>query len=117
MHFYDYRRMHKKSTSPSLFGKRLREARNRIGIVQDKLGVLIGMDESCSSARISRYETGTHEPPIATAQKLAMALKVPVAFFYCDDERLAEILIHYAALDDNQIDQLLVHVQRMSEKN
>jgi len=108
--------MHKNSLPHSLFGKRLREARNRVGIAQDKLGVLIGMDESCSSARISRYETGTHEPPIATAQKLAMVLKVPVAFFYCDDDRLAEILILYAAFGDNQKNQLLMHVQGMSEK-
>jgi transcriptional regulator with XRE-family HTH domain len=42
------------------------------------LGVLIGMDESSSSARISRYETGIHEPPIATADKIANALKVPL---------------------------------------
>lgn len=106
--------MHRKSTSTSLFGRRLREARNRMGIAQDKLGVVIGMDESCSSARISRYETGIHEPPIATAGRLAMALKVPLAFFYCEDDRLAEILIHYAALNDDQKSQLLAHVVEMS---
>jgi transcriptional regulator with XRE-family HTH domain len=60
------------------------------------------MDESCSSARISRYQTGTHEPPIATAEKIAIALEVPLPYFFCDDDRLAKILIHYAALDDNQ---------------
>ncbi len=85
-----------------------------MGIAQDKLGVVIGMDESCSSARISRYETGIHEPPIATAGRLAMALKVPLAFFYCEDDRLAEILIHYSALNDDQKSQLLAHVVEMS---
>jgi transcriptional regulator with XRE-family HTH domain len=41
-----------------VFGTRLREARELAGIPQDKLGVMIGLDESSSSARISRYETG-----------------------------------------------------------
>ncbi len=76
-----------------LFGKRLREARELAGIPQDKLGVLIGLDESSSSARISRYETGVHEPPVKTAKQLAMVLKVPLAFLYCDDEVLAKILL------------------------
>lgn len=76
----------------TLFGRRLREARNRAGIPQDKLGVMIGMDEGSSSARISRYETGTHEPPFATAEKLAAMLGVPAAYFYCDDDRLADFL-------------------------
>ncbi len=73
--------MPRQSTPTSLFGKRLREARKRMGIAQDKLGVAIGMDESCSSARISRYETGTHEPPIATVEKIAIALNVPLPYF------------------------------------
>ena len=108
--------MPRQSTPKSLFGRRLREARNRIGIAQDKLGVVIGMDESCSSARISRYETGTHEPPVATAEKLAVALSVPLPFFYCNDDRLAEILIHYQALDDDEKSQLLMHVISLSKE-
>lgn len=76
-----------------LFGKRLREAREMAGIAQDKLGVLIGLDESSSSARISRYETGIHEPPVRTAKQIAAALKVPLAFLYCDDDVLAAILL------------------------
>ena len=71
----------------TLFGRRLREARLRAGIPQDKLGVMIGMDEGSSSARISRYETGTHEPPFATAEKLATALSVPALYFYCNDDQ------------------------------
>lgn len=109
--------MPRQSIPTSLFGRRLREARNRIGIAQDKLGVVIGMDESCSSARISRYETGTHEPPIATAVKLAAALNVPLAYFYCEDDCLAEILIHSAGFDDVQKGQLLMHVLEMSKNN
>ena len=33
---------------------------------QDKLGVLIGLDEECSSARISPYGSGKHQPSLKT---------------------------------------------------
>lgn len=55
-------------------GARLRQARERMGLPQDKLGVMIGLDEGSSSARISRYETGVHEPAFNIACKLAQAL-------------------------------------------
>jgi transcriptional regulator with XRE-family HTH domain len=77
----------------SLFGLRLRLARERAGMAQDKLGVLIGLDEGCSSARISRYETGIHEAPFKVAENLAAALDVPVAYFYCPENVLAEFLL------------------------
>ena len=105
--FYEYRWMPRQATSATLFGRRLRDARKRKGIPQDKLGVIIGMDEGSSSARISRYETGIHEPPYATAVNLAAALKVPVAYFYCDDDRLADFLVRYASLKKLQKEQLL----------
>ncbi len=106
--------MPRQSIPTTLFGRRLRAARTRAGIPQDKLGVIIGMDEGSSSARISRYETGVHEPPFATAANLAMALEVPVAYFYCDDERLADFLVQYAALGEGQKDQLLSFASELS---
>jgi transcriptional regulator with XRE-family HTH domain len=84
----------------NLFGRRLREARTRAGLPQDKLGVSIGLDEESSSARISRYETGIHEPPFDTAASLAFVLGVPVAYFYCDDDKLATLLVQYGALSN-----------------
>lgn len=77
----------------SLFGSRLRTARMRAGLPQDRLGVLIGLDEGCSSARISRYETGTHEPPFEIAKSLAAALGIPAAYFYCVSDELADIIL------------------------
>ena len=76
--------------------------------------MLIGMDEGSSSARISRYETGTHEPPFATAASLADALHVPVAYFYCDDDRVADLLILCANLDDDQVGQLVALASELS---
>lgn len=83
----------------TVFGKRLRESRLRAGIAQDKLGVLIGLDEGSSSARISRYETGIHEPTISVAEKMADILRVPLAYFYCPDDELAAFIRDIGALD------------------
>ena len=93
-----------KASSPakSLFGRRLREARLRAGIAQDKLGVMIGLDEGSSSARMSRYENGVHEPPFLWVERIADALGVPAAYFYCDDDRLAEIILIYSALPEKK---------------
>lgn len=92
----------RQSFLPFCFGARLRQAREWKGLPQDKLGVLIGLDEGCSSARISRYETGVHQPPFETARNLARVLNVPVAYFYCEDDWLAEAILH---LDHLNIEQ------------
>jgi transcriptional regulator with XRE-family HTH domain len=103
------------SSSPakSLFGRRLREARLRAGLAQDKLGVMIGLDEGCSSARMSRYENAVHEPAFVWIEKMAVALNVPAAYFYCDDDNLAEILLGYASLTENKKKLLHVYVMKL----
>ncbi len=90
------------SQPKSLFGQRMREARLRAGIAQDKLGVMIGLDEGCSSARISRYESGVHEPPFAIAEQIANALGISASYFYCSDEHLAEMILEYSASTDQK---------------
>ncbi len=94
--------MSKTASKSNLFGRRLREARQQHGIPQDKLGVMIGLDESCSSARMSRYESGVHEPPFKTIEKIALALNLPTAYFFCEDDRLANIISSYQASDEHQ---------------
>lgn len=78
-----------------------------MGIPQDKLGVKIGLDEHTASARISRYESGVHEPPIKTARLLADALEVPLGYLYCDDDRLAEIILSVSELPAADQEHLL----------
>ena len=78
-----------------------------MGIAQDKLGVKIGLDESVASARMSRYESGLHEPPIKTARAIAEALKVPLGYLYCDDDRMAEIILAISQLPTADQDHLL----------
>ncbi|MDO8051442.1 helix-turn-helix transcriptional regulator [Janthinobacterium sp. SUN211] len=82
----------------TVFGKRLKSARQRLGIPQDRLGWAIGLDEHTASARMSRYETGIHEPPYSLAQKLAEALGLQVAYFYADDDELAELILRWGTL-------------------
>jgi transcriptional regulator with XRE-family HTH domain len=98
---YEYRGMRSKEPT-TVFGRRLREARRVAAIPQDKLGVRIGIDESVASARISRYETGENEPPFRTAVHLAGVLQVPVAYFYCDDDELAEIVLGWGLLSKTE---------------
>ena len=101
--------MVKTSYPTSLFGRRLREARLRAGIPQDKLGVMIGLDEASASARMSRYENGVHAPPFELVQQIAAALNLPTPYFYCSDDRLAEIMKIYFLASEVAREQLLVY--------
>lgn len=77
----------------NLIGKRIRSRREDLGWSQEKLGVLIGIDESSSRARISRYELGNHEPQLGIARNIAKALGVPLAYLYCEENDVAELLL------------------------
>lgn len=98
------------SATKTLFGKRLREARIRAGLAQDVLGVLIGLDEGCSSARISRYETGIHEPPFETANYIADALQLPVTYFYCQQDEVAKILLEMYSMTNEELEAILIFI-------
>ncbi|MGQ2922601.1 MAG: helix-turn-helix domain-containing protein [Hydrogenophaga sp.] len=77
----------------NLVGQRIRSRREELGWSQEKLGVAIGLDESSSRARISRYELGNHEPQLGTARNIAKALGVPLAYLYCEENDVAELLL------------------------
>lgn len=99
MSFYEYRSVASSPPPPStLFGKRLREARLRAGLPQDKLGVAIGIDEGAASARISRYEAGVHEPSASIANRLAKVLGVLPPYLYCEDDDLAAVILTWGRL-------------------
>ena len=94
-----------KAPPSAVLGQRLRYLRELRGWSQEKVGVEIGLDESSARTRISRYELGVHEPPIATARLLAKVLGVPLAYLYCDDEQVASLLLalHHAKPADRKI--------------
>lgn len=75
-----------------VYSRRLREAREALGISQRGLGVEAGLDEFVASTRVNRYETGVHQPDLQTLQRLAAVLGVPVAFFYAEDDELAKLI-------------------------
>jgi len=87
----------KKNPEHSPIGKRLKEARARMGISQKELGIRAGIDQFSASARINQYERDKHTPDYSTARRLAEALAVPVTYLYTDDNELAELILAYMA--------------------
>jgi len=56
--------------------------------------VKIGLEESASRMRISRYERGVHEPPpVGTARLIAGVFSVPLAYLYCEDDEIEALLL------------------------
>lgn len=98
-----------KKSQASVFARRLREARIRLGIPQDQLGWAIGLDEHAASARISRYETGIHQPAIEIASTLAKVLNVPLAYLYCENDSMAEIILLMHKLKPSELEKLKKH--------
>ncbi len=82
-----------------IFCRRLKQARLASGLSQKRLGIAAGIDEFVASTRINRYEKGVHEPGMEIVQKLAEVLRVPLAYFYADDD-LAELMLVYVALSE-----------------
>lgn len=76
----------------SVFARRLKEARKHSGLSQEKLGVLAGIDEMSSSARMNQYERGKHEPDYSMVERLAGVLGVPESYFYEKDDETAWLL-------------------------
>jgi transcriptional regulator with XRE-family HTH domain len=96
------------SLSPkSTFGKRFKQARTAAGLSQKSLGIKAGLDEFVASTRINRYEQGVHDVDLLTAHKLARALDVPLAFFYVEDDQLAELILRFPKLDARKREKLL----------
>ncbi len=91
----------------SVFGKRLRERRVQLKMSQELLGASIGLDESCSRTRISRYESGLHEPKIATALLIANQLDLPLAYLYCARDSLAELLLELNLISEEKIKAII----------
>lgn len=82
----------------SVIAERLKEARTRAGISQKQLGVMAGIDAFSASPRINQYERGKHEPDLRTLARLAAVLEVPVAYFYCEDPELAQVVAGFSRL-------------------
>lgn len=104
-------RLHNTQGDSSSFGERLRIQRKKLKLSQEALGVSIGLDESCSRIRISRYETGVHEPSISTSKRLANTLEVPLAYLYCEKDSIANIILLTHALTNNQLAEVAKYIR------
>ena len=82
--------------------KRLKEARLAAKISQKMLGIAAGMDEFSASARMNHYEVGRHTPDYSTIKRIAEVLNLTPAYFYTEDDHLAEIIKIFATLDDDK---------------
>ncbi|WP_108944598.1 helix-turn-helix domain-containing protein [Shewanella halifaxensis] len=82
---------HSESPLPS----RLKIARKTAGLSQEKLGIMAGLDESTASPRMNQYEKGVHAPDFRMVKTLSKILKVPTAYFYCEEDELAKIILTF----------------------
>ncbi|MBF0295595.1 MAG: helix-turn-helix transcriptional regulator [Magnetococcales bacterium] len=92
--------------------KRLKEARDRVGLSQTELGVAAGMDPSGASPRMNQYERDRHVPDFQTVKRIAAVLGYPVPYFYAEDDDLAEILLHLGKMDDDARSTVLADLRK-----
>lgn len=83
------------SQSPGVWQKRLKQARLAAGLSQKQLGIEAGLDEFVASTRMNRYEVGVHAADYQISVRLARVLGVPVAFLFCDNDEMAEMLLAF----------------------
>lgn len=86
---------------------RLKQARKAAGYTQQQLGIALGMEPNTASARMNQYEKGKHSPDYTTMKRIADELGVPVAYFYCEEEVLAELILELGKLDKFELEQKL----------
>lgn len=91
----------------TILSLRLKAARQRAALSQERLGIEAGIDPSSASARVNRYETGSRIPDPDTVQRLAVVLNVPAAYFYAVADDEAELLLTYHGLPESERRQLI----------
>ncbi|PVZ79326.1 transcriptional regulator [Serratia sp. S1B] len=74
---------------------RLKAARLKAGLSQERLGILAGIDEATASARMNQYEQGIHTPDFKLACRLASVMNIPACYFYTEEDGLADMILRY----------------------
>ena len=91
----------------NVFSMRLKIARKAKKLSQERLGILAGIDEASASARMNQYETGKYAPDLLMVTKIAEVLEVPVAYFYTENNLMAEIIMQLQFLTELQQKEVL----------
>ncbi|PVZ10347.1 Transcriptional regulator, contains XRE-family HTH domain [Pseudomonas sp. URIL14HWK12:I9] len=94
------------------FCKRLKQARLAAGFSQERLGIEAGIEPASASARMNQYETGKHVPNPATVQQVAKVLGLPAAFFYCDEDDLARMVVAFHRLPQARRGEVLEQLEK-----
>ncbi len=77
----------------------------------------MGLESTSASARMNQYESGKHQPDFNMAKKIAEQLDVPVAYLYCDSDEMAELILKFSKLTQEQREQVLAYVsQQQSDR-
>ena len=72
------------------------------------------MDSPSASARMNNYEKGRHEPDFNMAKNIAEQLDVPVAYFYCENDEMAELILAFDKLPPKQQKLALAEILRLT---
>lgn len=100
-------------SKPTPITKRIMMARKKRGLSQKAFGIAAGIDPFVASTRINRYEKGVHEPDIQTLRLLAKASALPVAYFYAEDDELAEVIECFCKLTKSEQKSLLSKLNKI----
>ena len=95
----------------NIFAHRLKLARKEKNLSQERLGILAGVEESSASARMNQYERGKHVPDYLMLTRIAQALDLPPAYFYTEDDVLAEIIKYCHHMTEPQKAELLIYLK------
>ena len=99
-------------THQTLCATRLAQARKKTDLSQKQLGIQAGLDEFTASPRMNHYERGKHLPDLDTAKRFADILNVPMAYLYCPEDDLAELLLELNRLTHQQRVALLKKIRK-----
>lgn len=60
---------------------------------------------------MTQYEKGQHAPNYQMLKRLSQVLDVPVPYFFCEGDTMAELLLELHKLDQQELESLLVQLK------
>tara|TARA_Y100001001_G_C8006469_1_gene308187 strand:+ start:875 stop:1195 length:321 start_codon:yes stop_codon:yes gene_type:complete len=89
---------------------RLKSARTKAGLSQRELGIRIGLEPSSASSRMNHYEKGRHTPDLHTIKRIAEELNLPLCFFFCEEDDIANLVVYIHNLPRQEREALVESV-------
>lgn len=101
--------------SNSPIPKRIKEARVAKKIPQRQLGLRVGFELTVASSRMNQYEKGKRVPDFGTLEKIAEELGVPVAYFFCSSDKMAELVKFFGNMPEPEQEKLLASIRQQTD--